>query len=289
MQKPNIVGFNGIVELENSVRNLDRAIRFPVYYKKQLGDETAVFEEAKENCAIYNIDKKRLAKIFTDKYSLLEHNEAFGYITDTLRHLNITNVSGFVKSWNGDVVQLLVKFDDIKIADDSEQGLNLGFMISNSYNGWSAFKGSAWAYRSICANGMIIGSVITDCKFWEMHYGKPKETFLKELEIFINNLITNCGELQNYVNEAIKDTVEWNLAKNILKAILEVEKHRIMLSNRLRYIYDEKGSINRWDLFNLVTELASNGESISYGYEQYLQKRAEQILTCTIPEMKINK
>lgn len=284
---PTISKFDGIIELENQIRNLDRAIEFPVHFRKQLGEDAPEFVRAKENTAVYNLDRHKLAKIFTDRYTLLQHQNAFGLIAETLKDINMTNVSGFFKSWEGNAVKLFVTFNDMKIADDSEQGLKLGFTISNSYNGWSAFSGKAWAYRSVCENGMVFGKVIPEALFWKKHSNQKAEMLTVEIHKFMTNLIHNCSELQTYVNEAMKDTLEWQYAENILKIILQNDVQRKKLENKLRYLIEEHGSINRYDLYNEITHLATHGERISYVYEQYLQKRAEQLLTCSIPELKV--
>ena len=133
---------------------------------------------------------------------------------------------------------------------------------------------------------------------------------IKEIEGFIekkiNEMINQNTYLQTWVNESIKDSIEWNSACKIMAKLFEQPKHREEILKRLdidmitvkdkktnkklfSYVWtDEKKKKNkftRWELYNAITNYLTFGEQITPHIENMFHKKAEKLLITPLEKM----
>lgn len=270
----------------------DRAIEQPVFY----GND---FVEAERYKGIYNTTSGELAQIVSKYYQIIQHNDVIKAIKNVLEKKNI-DVSGLSKNY-GNQVQLDLTFGGkkYKIKDDSQKGLNLGIRIINSYNRASSFRLEMFGYRYICQNGMALGQAMRQVKESIFHTGQVKTYQIIEsiTDEFLTNVIENSEGLQKYVSSCLIDSLDWKRTAKILEALLKHPLHRKQICSLLGisifeeldektgkkkfiYVLDEKERkiINRWQLYNAVTNYATNWP-LGFSVEKTLQECAQKILT----------
>ena len=271
--KKEVVRFENLTELGKIVKGMDRAVQFPVFYKNSLKKNELT--QAKNHSAVYNVDRQRIAQIMSDEYTVLQHQDAFGSVVDALKTLN-AKVHGKVVSYNGDLIYLYGTFNDVIVKDDAK-GMEIGFRITNSYNMWTSFSGSAYTFRLICSNGAILKKMIPEAKFSKKHYGQVLN-YKEDITQFITKLIESVPALEAKISLAMADTVEWKLVEKLLPKLVLIKKHKDEIEKRLKEVKSKKKQISRWDIYNCFTNYATHGEKISAYIENLLSRKAEQIL-----------
>lgn len=277
MRNKEVIEYKNIVELEKGIKQLDRAVQFPVFYKPSIGENKGKMVQAKEHSAIFNLDRKHVAGIMSDRYTILQHQDAFNAVVDSLKTIN-TKIHGKITAYNGDLVYLYGSFTDVLIKDDTKQGMELGFRIANSYNMWSSFSGSAYTFRLVCSNGAMLKKLIPEAKFTNKHFGKVMN-YQDIVSEFIKKLVSSVPILEKKVSEAIADTVEWKLVEKLLPKMILMKKHKEAIEKILIQERKKKGEkLSRWDIYNTFTAYVSHGEKISVYLENFLNRKAEQLL-----------
>ncbi len=259
MTKPST--FSNIDELENIITNLDTAETREVFI--QDGKTTKIQPKF---LAVWNINKSKCEAIMSDKYNLVQHQEAFNPILMGIRHLN-TEVKGFVRDEGKRVyVDLLFQDDKFMIQPEDGHKINLGLRVSNTYDGSGSIIGKAFAYRSICQNGMIFGKKLFACMY-KIHKGNTQVDVFKDITIKIAEF---GNELNIAITEAAKDYVEKEVIGEVLEKIGIGKRYREYILSKA----SELGKMNRWELYNLITNMASSKliEKSEMTRETYLEK-----------------
>lgn len=270
--------FANITEFKTCVMNLDRAIEKDVWTTEK--GSTALADRTPKHKGIWNIDKKHLSCIATDKYKIIQHREAFEQLTDVLSELGI-KFKGVLRD-DGDRVSSEIVFDGKLIKDDSK-GVQLGVRIVNSYDKSHSLFGELWAYRLVCSNGMVLGKAVGDIRFSRWHMGTIDVR--KEMRNFLKLAIQSDNRLNDLISEAMVDSVEWDLAKKILEKLVGVKKYRDLIQSEL----EVSGVKTRWDLYNAITNVATHGTDLTSGVREWLQFRAQKVLTTDIMELPVQE
>ncbi len=257
--------FDETQELKERIGSLETARAEPVFVMN---------ENQAEYQAIYNEGTERVASIVSKHYKIIQHNDVLQAVYETLNRLNL-DVSGLiVESKNKARFDFVFK-DKEPIKDDAS-GVMLGFRATNSYNKSCSFKLEMYGYRVICKNGMSLGKVMNNVKEITFHVGEEKhlEIICKKVELFIKDVIDSSDKLQEYVNRAIGDSIEWEMMDKIIDKLTRRKKHRIEIRSRLLSIENP----TRWDLYNAVTSYITHGEHLTPNVQSFLEKKAERIL-----------
>ena len=227
-------------------------------------------EYIKDYKAIWNINKNKLVCITTKKDRTLQHNEVIEATIDSLSGLGI----GF-KGWfkdDGNSIQIRAIFDN-PIPNTKMDNVYNGILITNNYNiNKEGCSVSQYMWREVCSNGMMnLGiskrmTVTTETKL---------EGALRETITLISRSDT---KIRDYINQAMEDSLEWKLSKQLLKFLITDKDYRKELMIEIDRVFNEKGCINRWDLYNIITDLATHGTSITSQIEEQLQNKAKKLL-----------
>lgn len=260
--------FEGIVQLQQAVMQLDEARQKEVF----VGENNNPEFKADKYLAVYNIDKKRLSCIATNKYKILQHGDAFGAVVEELKTLNLP-VNGFIRN-KGDRVDIMVLFNSVMV-EIGEDKLQVGVRFSNSYDLTRTFYGEFAGFRLACANQMFLGKVIENIKMGRKHYESLQEVG-ELVRNFIKEATDNCDTLKEVINIAIEDTYEWELSKKIFEKMITIKKYRKQILVELEEYHGRQ--ITRWDLYNIVTKIATHGEKVSNYAFDWLQNKAQEIL-----------
>jgi hypothetical protein len=262
--------FNGLVELNQWAMGLDRAEARTVLTQKE-GLEAV---EAKKYKGIWNIDTNSLACIAGKDYAIVQHDEVVKQFVEVLQTLGL-NGNGHVRNMN-DRVEVKFLFDGLDLIGDDAKGIKLGVRIVNSYNKTHCLHGELYAWRVVCSNGMMLGDAINGIVLKRIHTGEIDVR--KEMRNFLKAAIDSSERLKKLVSRAMEQTLEWDYCKKILGVICHQQKYKDWLEERMKHLHENGAQITRWDIYNLITELATHGDEISFYVENYLQRRAQLFL-----------
>lgn len=264
------VPFTGLVELNQFGMNFDRAEARTVLTQKE-GFEAIPTKKYK---GIWNVDTNKLACIAGEDYSIVQHGEVAKQFVEVLQTLGLSG-SGQVRNLH-DKVEIKFLFDKLELVSDGEKGIKLGVRLVNSYNKQNCLQGELFAWRLICSNGMMLGEVISGVELKRVHTGEIDVR--KEIRDFLKNAIESSDKLKRLVNIAMEDTLEWDYCKKILGVIVHQQKYRDFIEKRVNLMHENGQALTRWDIYNIVTDLATHGDEISFYVENYLQRRAQMFL-----------
>jgi len=267
--------------------NFDTAISIPIFY----GNEPT---KTDKYVGVYNVDKEKLTQVATDRYAIIQHNEVMGAVVDVLTKNNLS-VSGRVDDFGDKIRADLIFMNQTKPITDDASGVKIGMRVLNSYNKQTSFRLEMFGFRTVCQNGMSLGNVMNNIKEVTFHTGKLQtlDNIRLTTERFIRRVISSSDELQKLINESIYDNIYYKDAMFILEKLLKQKKHRKEICNRFDIsiveVYDKitkhreykyycpENNINRWDLYNALTEYATHSD-ISDNVEYNIQNVAQKVL-----------
>ncbi|MEK6880851.1 MAG: DUF932 domain-containing protein, partial [Nanoarchaeota archaeon] len=127
-----------------------------------------------------------------------------------------------------------------------------------------------------CSNGMTLGKVLNNIREVTFHVGKEKhkEMISQTTEKFIKQVINSSERLQQYVNNAIGDSIEWETLDKIFEKLAFREKHQEEIKLRLEGIQHP----TRWQVYNAVTNYLTHDEHLTPNVQSYLENKAEKLL-----------
>lgn len=236
-------------------------------------------EDINDFKGIYNVSQGRLANVVSKNYQIIQHDDVVQSVRDTLGRLNIEvkGKMGFYKD-TMDIRLVFKDRDDLIIKDDTNEGIMLGMRILNSYDKKTAFRLEMFGVRMFCDNGMVLGKAINDVRSVTVHLGetKTRDVIAGTVERFVAEMINSSQKLQRYVSECMVDSIEWDMAQKLLGALVQTEKHRKALIERIGM---QRSNITKWEIYNAITDYATHNEQLTPHVESYLQNIAQDVLT----------
>lgn len=263
--------FDNLPELGRVSMSLDRAEEREVWTRKD-GFEAVKSDKHK---AVWNVDSSKLSCIASSNYAIVQHREIIEEFTGILQELGIDG-SGILKN-DGDRFVLDFVFSGVEPIKDDAKGIKLGIRVVNSYNKSTGLNGELYGYRLVCKNGMALGRAINDVKLSQIHIGTIQVKNL--IKNFIRKAIDSSERLRRLVDNAIQDTLTWEYVQQVVTEAFKIEKYREMIQQDIDTLKAEGKTINRWDLYNIVTDIATHNEKVTVNTESTLQKKAQAILT----------
>jgi len=265
--------FENLSQLKEAVRHFDIAEDRDVIIEGK--GKTERFK------ALWNTDKNRLETIKSDEYVTIQHKEVFEPFIDTLSKLGLS-VHGSIYDYGG-AVYLTTYFKNMDLIPDDESGIRNGLRVINSFDGKTAIRGEMYTLRLVCSNGMKIRQLQRSVR--QLHLGDFKTEEL--MESFVEQAINRSESLKILVSDAMKDKVEWELAKNVYEKLIATPRHREAILNLFKSRFEKGTKITRWDIYNQITEYATHGRGklLSVSVEEYLQGKAEKLLARPIAKL----
>lgn len=253
---------------------LSQATGRPLFTRNNENNEVLLTQ----NKAVWNTDQNAIACVASKDYRIIQHYEVITSLTDTLQTLGIA-VKGRVRDY-GNTVAVEVLLKDKFINDEQVGGVQVGFRLANSYNKTKGIKGELYACRLVCSNGMRLWTAIAGVQLDQMHMGEFNLS--RMIEEFVKNAIQQYDRLQKLVSESIKDTYEWELCCKFIEQAVKRKKWREAILKELALAGAGKKCLSRWDVYNVITSLATHGEKLTVGAEEYLQGKAQQVLSAPL-------
>lgn len=282
-------------EIENTASILnfgnrfDKAIEVPIFYGENKKD-THDFK------GIYNARTKELVQVASKHYTVIQHRDILEAIHDSLKARGL-NVKGRLDNF-GNSVRLDVVFPGVSVKDDTKKGISLGIRATNSYDRARSFKLEMFAFRMLCQNGMSLGKALDNIKEVVFHFGNKTKEFVRDIvSKFIEKVVASSGDLQNLVQQSIKDKLDFRTTSKLLEKLIVFKKHRGKILEKLNistiekydkkkkkrsfeYVKeDKKESVTRWELYNAITNYTSHEDKLGQSTEDNIQNVAQEILS----------
>jgi len=250
-----------------SISSLDKAAPTDIYWGNVQHPQ-----KSERHLGVVNMTTGKLASINSEGYQIIQHGDVAQAIVETLGRLNL-NVKGRINNYgNKFCADLAFQKEGLEIQDDA-QGIKLGIRVMNSYDKSSSFRLEMYGFRMICQNGMSFGKrfgVIEST----IHYGSREKNLAaisKITEGFIARVIESSAIMQSYVNDMIGDSLEYNMAIRIIRAMFK-KKHSKQIISRL------ENCKSRWEMYNAVTNYITHGEHLTPNVQTYLEKLSQKIM-----------
>ena len=261
-------------ELRNKSLGFDRADARDVHVIKNQDDYLC-----KDVMGVWNLDKNVLACLAPKNYTVIQHKEAAEGLIEAITSLNIKATAELQLSKHGIHVDFDFPESKFELKEVGEQ-FTTGIRIVNRYDLVAGLVISARVTRLACSNGMIVTDVIKSqrIKFTE----EMNITIEGIIDKIIKDIITNDEKLANYVSICMRDSVEWNTLKLLLKHMFRTKKQVKEIYAR---IDQNKERPTRWDFYNAVTNYATHGERLRPHVEAWLQNKAQSIMKTSFTDL----
>jgi len=246
---------------------------FPVEERKVYFSSNSTFFDWKSNSlikrespkiaqnykAIIRGDTNKIISIVNRNYKLVPNQVLIDKLLEELRRTDqkfeIEDHHSFVRD---NRMRLQIKFPELFIKDDSNDGMALSLYIHNSYDMSEGIRMYWGAIRSICTNGMVFGEVLA--KF----YGRHTKGFnIKNLKQTLEKTYSLIPDIQERLEVFNSLNVDESF-ENEVKDTLGVRLHKQILWENNQQPLD---NLSQLQLFHLVTNL------ISHKVKQELQAR----------------
>ncbi len=266
-------------------------------------DDNGVVKDVENFKGVYNNTKGNFVTAVCPHYKLIQHKEYFDGVAQTLSRLNIKYKMTLKASGNKAFADIEFQNRNIKY-DKLDEEFTTGLRIVNSYDKSTGLHILPRFTRLACLNGMIVSRFSN--VFSVKHHSKMLAELHSFIETKVNELINTNEDLQIWVSEGMKDSVEWKVAARIIEKLFQQPKHREEILKRLnismitvedkkskkksiKYISEdkEKKKITRWNMYNACTEYITHGEQITPHIENLFHMKVEVLLNTPLKQMPI--
>lgn len=236
------MNYENLTQLSESIRELDEAKQYPIQCE---GRNTAKFK------AIVSDKTDEIFSVVSNRYCIVQSKAVLNSVVSALHRLDLHNVKGEITEQGGRTY-CKVMLPRYISEGNSEKDIQLGFLLINSYDATHSISLQGFSMRLVCSNGMI-GRVTLGTAFIHKHIGEVSSSVGQAVSEIINKVIEHSPILQKQIEKAIADTyADIEQVKGELKTIGFGKRSINEILERL----ESKGSkVNRWELYNAVTNL----------------------------------
>jgi hypothetical protein len=278
-------------EVQQKTELLDKASEVPLKI-----DDGGVIKDVNSYKGIYNVSKGKFCAAVIKHYNLIQHKEYVDSFARCLDNLNIQYNLSLSESGNKvfadfDFIRKNIKMD--KVGEEFSTGIRL----INSYSGRIGLSAMPKFTRLACSNGMVVTRF--EKSFSVHHTSKMLINMQGFVERQLNGIINHSVDLQNWVEESIKDSKEWLIITRIIEKLFSQPKHREQVLDRLgiamivdkkrskgkskKYLYAlnddvETKNVTRWEVYNAITHYLTHGEQMTPHIYDLFQRKAERVL-----------
>ena len=211
-------------------------------------DTTGAIAHAEGFKAIVREDNGHVIHVAKETYKLVRNQQVIESGLEELERLGfkyqVDENHSFV---DAERMRLSLVFPDIKIRDNGTD-INMSMYLHNSYNESEGVRAIFGAIRSICTNGMIIGTLLG--KYYRRH---TQGFQIAELEKMFNTAFDKLPQVQARI-EALKtlypskeflEEAEKAVGKKMMETVQENSEHKVENSDM-------------WKLYNAITYVISH-------------------------------
>ena len=163
----------------------------------------------------------------SNQYNLINHNDIFNATKEALNNLGLETQTKIRDA--GDKFYADIVFKDKKQDYGKGEVMGAGFRMINSYNKTTGVVLQPFLVRLQCTNGMVMHEVIKG-GLSVPHNSKELKEFIKNMEKGISLMIKSLADanekIRNIIEEAMIDSIEWELLDKILSNLSINDKHK---------------------------------------------------------------
>jgi len=195
-------------------------------------------------------ERIHVGQVSTD-YALMPNTEATNTISSLIEKAGFTENQYWGTIFNGRKFQTTIVVDEgfEPIPNDR---LNVGFRLTNSYDGSSKLKIEAMLFRVLCSNGMISSQLFGS--FGIFHKGDNMKDFSVLSERLIHTFHNIEGHMEK-IKEMESDKFNWK------KFIPLTEGINNQFTGKMVHQLNKTSPSNMWEAFNNVTEMLNDPKS----------------------------
>jgi hypothetical protein len=254
-------------------------------------DDGGVTKDVDNFKGVYNYTKGKYASTVVNYYNLVQHKDYFDSFAIALDRLNIKYKMTIQEVNNRAFCDIDFKDRNVKY-DKLNEEFTTGIRLINSYDKSSGIAVMPRFTRLACMNGMIVTR--TEKTMTIKHIDKMAKEIEKFVEKKLHGMINEYSDLQRWVSNSMKDSIEWKKGCLIIAKLFDQLKHREEILKRLGISIvsvadkkDKKKKLNRWDMYNAITHYLTHGEQITPHIETIFQKKATALLTSKLIKMPL--
>lgn len=265
-----------LAELKNHSRGFDRA------EMRELFTETNGMRcHCRSHMQVWNLDEGAQACVAPKTYQVIQHQEMVEALVEALVGLNLPSVARVKAAKHA--VQIDIDFPEsgFELSQVGES-FTSGIRIINDYSKTMGLIISPRVTRLACSNGMVVTDVVSPkrVRFSE----ELKLTVEGTVDKLIHDIISSDGHLQEMVSACLKDSVEWSALRLLVKSMFQQKRHVMEIIGRLPNPFETE-RINRWQLYNAVTNYATFGQRLKPELDAWLQNKANTLLKHSFDEL----
>ena len=202
---------------------------------------------ASNHKAIIRGDKNSLISIVNKNYKLVPNKVLIDQLMEQLHRTDqkfqIETHHSFVRD---NRMRLQIKFPELKIKDDSPDGMALSLYIHSSYDLSEGIRMYWGAIRAVCTNGVVFGQVLA--KF----YGKHTKGFnIRNLKQSLEKTYSLIPDIQERIDVLESLKVDIDFEKDFQENIGKKIYNNIKIENDIT-------SLTQLQLFHLLTNYISH-------------------------------
>ena len=225
----------------------------PAYWEttnKNKGNGTSVREQTTGYKFVVREDNNEVLSCMTDEYKLIENKDIYETASEVMTNLNVDAQLSEVESFsNGAKTQFKWTLRGTKVDLGDGDVVSPEITLRNSYNGQWGLHILAGAFRILCSNGLVIGTIISRKSYKHSIYNMD----LKDIEPSIQETVLSTDGIFNKDLPKLKNT---KLQEKHIVGLIDM-----MPSNQMeaftQYLMKDKPE-NYWDLLNSATWIATH-------------------------------
>ncbi len=253
------------------IQNLDWAEERKVY----VGDDLF---ESQNHKAIWNVGKNSLGCIASKGYNIIQHREVVRALFQAMKNLNIPFKEHLKEDGHRIFLEIEFPQRSIQLKEVGEEFV-CGLLLINSFDKTTGLLILPRVVRKVCANGMIVNKFIPGYSI--RHNQKFDENIEGIIEKALKNLINSHETFRMLVEESMADSIEWEMAQIVLLNLLHRKKH----VEEIMKLIESKEKIDKWSIYNAITNFCTHGEQIKPNVEMYLQNKAQLLLQTELSKL----
>lgn len=200
--------------------------------------------------AIVRGDNNKIISVVNRNYKLVPNRELIDQLMEQLRktdqRFEVEPHHSFVRD---NRMRLQVRFPELKIKDDSDDGMALSLYIHNSYDMSEGVRMYWGAIRAICTNGVVFGQVLAK------YYAKHTKGFdLNDLKQTLEETYSQIPDIQQRL-EVLESLRVSESFENEIKDKMGIKLHKQLLWENNQ---NPLNTLNQLQLFHLVTNIISH-------------------------------
>lgn len=240
-------------------------------------NKTAENISLEDHKGVLNENYNVVAQVVSKHYKVIQHQEFLSNCLSAIEEYDKT-FKGIIRTNKyGNEVIFDIFFNDKHVEDDTDDGINLGFRMTNSYNCSKAASVLFFGYRHYCENGMIFGMRKRDI-FYQKHIG-DFEQMNEQLPNFFARAMERKESIQEVINKMMATKIKDFEQEYELVFRRERENEyvkELIQTNMLAEADGQKPTY--WHFYNAITNMATH-KSRSLTKEGYLQNKAFKVLS----------